>query len=318
MLSNGFTINNPEARIREYCAIEIYKGYDDRHSIDDSVTIRDIEAANKLYALINRYDPLQSSKILGNAQLTPLLHNLPNESLGDLSATEWDEIKGKIRPLLSEFMSINGVGLARSVKILHLKRPNLFPILDSFVVRFLTNKDVSGISKSSLLNIGLMALDISRNDIVYNKQAFHNLKNRLLDLPIPLTVVRIYDILCWTTEKWVVRGNRHAAFGTAGMSISSDGAFSAPINQKIVPAKSVQPILPKSKGIYVVFEDYDKAVCPRLHTIECAYYARWLSNPTTTTTWHGPYETYEAAWNICQRLSRQTSFSPSRHRCVHD
>ena len=56
MFSNGKSILNPEDRIREYCEIEIYQGYDDKHSITNKITRYDVDAANKLYAMIDRYD----------------------------------------------------------------------------------------------------------------------------------------------------------------------------------------------------------------------------------------------------------------------
>ncbi len=50
VFSNGKSILNPEDRIREYCEIEIYQGYDDKHSITNKITRSDVDAANKLYA----------------------------------------------------------------------------------------------------------------------------------------------------------------------------------------------------------------------------------------------------------------------------
>lgn len=37
-LSNGMVINNPEDRIREYCRVEIYDGYDDCHEVNNAIT----------------------------------------------------------------------------------------------------------------------------------------------------------------------------------------------------------------------------------------------------------------------------------------
>lgn len=70
------------------------------------------------------------------------------------------------------------------------------------------------------------------------------------------------------------------------------------------------------KKKYVVFEDFYKATGPKVHTIDCIYYKRWLEHPTTTTTWHGPYETFEDAWKICERLSIGSKYRPSQHSCV--
>lgn len=66
---------------------------------------------------------------------------------------------------------------------------------------------------------------------------------------------------------------------------------------------------------YVVFEDLARATGPKVHHIYCFYYERWLSNPTTTTTWHGPYDSEEEAWEVCRRLSLKGGFEPSKHEC---
>jgi hypothetical protein len=52
-LRQDIVIEDPESRIREYCRVETYKGYDDRHKTDNSVTPRDIQSANNLYAMID-------------------------------------------------------------------------------------------------------------------------------------------------------------------------------------------------------------------------------------------------------------------------
>ncbi len=67
---------------------------------------------------------------------------------------------------------------------------------------------------------------------------------------------------------------------------------------------------------FVVYEDLDKADGPKVHSEDCDYYQNWLANPTTTTTWHGPFETYEKAWEKCTQLAKETRFKPSTHNCV--
>ena len=67
---------------------------------------------------------------------------------------------------------------------------------------------------------------------------------------------------------------------------------------------------------YVVFQDFIKATGPKVHNIDCFYYKRWLINPTTTTTWHGPYEALEEAWGVCKKLALNSRFEPTKHNCV--
>ena len=67
---------------------------------------------------------------------------------------------------------------------------------------------------------------------------------------------------------------------------------------------------------YVVFEDLDKVTGPKVHSADCVLYQKWLKKATTTTTWHGPYESKEEAWAICKSLAMGTKFEPSMHVCL--
>ena len=98
-----------------------------------------------------------------------------------------------------------GIGLAKATKILHLKRPNLFPVLDSFVINFLLGINVSSVEKRHQLDIGIQALEKTREIMIKQKGEFEKLIEQTRDLPIPLTPIRMFDILCWTTEKWDIR-----------------------------------------------------------------------------------------------------------------
>lgn len=83
--------------------------------------------------------------------------------------------------------------------------------------------------------------------------------------------------------------------------------------------ESVPPPPTPHKDIqYVVFEDLDKATGPKVHSVDCPYYKKWQNNPTTTTTWHGPYKSFEEAWRICEELSKKGLFKPSKHGCIRD
>jgi hypothetical protein len=102
---------------------------------------------------------------------------------------------------------------------LHLKRPNLFPILDSFVIKLLLNADIPDVEKGLQLGIGLQALERTREIMTEQEAAFTELVNQTQDLPIALTPVRLFDILCWTAEKWDIRRNLTAPYGTPHKSL---------------------------------------------------------------------------------------------------
>ena len=224
-LNNGVVFYRPEERIREYCAIEVYRdigyrgGYDDHHDTTNVVTKDDLEAADNLYANMSSGD---RRRILGNPEIPSKLAAVKDAELGEVPDKEWESVKAVVRPLLAEFLSIPNMKLAKTMKVLHLKRPHLFPILDSFVVKFLTGNDLeeNRFSEEELLQIGITSFEKARTDLVTNRAAFHGLETRLSDLPTPLTAVRIYDILCWTQEKWINRGDTSAPRGTASLSLA--------------------------------------------------------------------------------------------------
>ena len=128
-LRDDVFFSNPESRIREYCEIEVYQGYDDKHSVNNTISKFDVESANKLYALIDRYDQTESRRILDqNNTLSPLIAEIPTIPIYEYSDEEWSSLRPKLESLLRKFTSIHGIGIAKATKILHLKRPELFPV----------------------------------------------------------------------------------------------------------------------------------------------------------------------------------------------
>jgi len=225
VLANGVEFNRPEERIREYCDVEVYRdrnyrgGYDDRTSVTDTITKEDLEAANNLHAMISTQDV---RRILGNAEIKHLLPAVRDAELGALTDEEWDGVKAHLRQLLSAFLSVQNVNLAKATTTLHLKRPHLIPILDSYVLKFLTGNDMeeNRFSEEEILAIALDSFQVAKNDIDRNRGALDKLQKRLSGLPTRLTVVRMYDILCWTQEKWVNRGDTGAQYGVATTSLN--------------------------------------------------------------------------------------------------
>jgi len=230
VLGNGAEFNHPEERIREYCEIEVYRdinyrgGYDDHNAVTDSVTGDDLEAANNLYANL---DSRERMRIVGSSEIPQRLAVVKDRDLGEGSDEEWGNTRILVSQLLSVFLSIPNVGLAKTMKILHLKRPHLFPVVDSFVAKFLTGNDMDSnlFSEDEQLQIGLACLSAARSDLVRNHAGFAELESCLADLPTPLTVVRLYDILCWTQEKWVNNGKPCSKFGTAARSLNQGEAL---------------------------------------------------------------------------------------------
>jgi len=219
-LRENVVLEDPESRIREYCEIEEYRGYDDKHSINNVISKEDILSANNLYAMIDRYDNTESSRLLNHSErIKENLAKVPNKDIFAVSCEEWREVKSNIKALLTDFLSIKGIGLAKATKILHLKRPNLFPVLDSFIIKFLLDIEIAEVEKTNHVEIGLKALELTRWIIIKQEAAFRDLDSQMSDLPIKLTPVRLFDILCWTTEKWDIRKKLTAPYGTPHKSL---------------------------------------------------------------------------------------------------
>lgn len=290
ILTNGTTFWRAEDRIREYCEIDVYRdinyrgGYDDRHNVTDTITSDDLESADNLYARLSALDRI---RILHDERIPPLLAAVKDAELGEMNDEEWEGAKATVGALVSEFLSIRSVKLAKATKTLHLKRPHLIPILDSLVVKFLTgtNMETSELSQDELLHLGLLSFDITRTDIANNSGAFDELREKLSDLPTPLTTVRMHDILCRTEQKWVRDRDPSAKYGTASRSLDqSRPRFEAPLPQTpSVPAEATKPhadqpipgeitttkefrqIVGRAEGFIVVT---GKAQ-PRMHSVLC-------------------------------------------------
>ena len=236
-LRDDMHFNDPESRIREYCEIEVYEGYDDRHTDGNSVSQADIASANNLYAMIGRYDKSEGRRILDQSgKLSHLLSEISSTPIYEYSDADWSNTKLKIESLLTKMTSIHGVGVAKSTKILHLKRPELFPVLDSYVIQFHTGKTLASSPRD--ISLALKSLDTSRELIQSQIYEFTELQRRIADLPIPLTIVRLFDILCWSTYKWDILRRTTAPKGKASKSLINYRKTKPKIASSIIKTKT--------------------------------------------------------------------------------
>jgi len=217
-LRRAILFKKPAERIREYCEIEVYREYDGSHNINNTISEEDIQAANTLYAAIDRDDTSESTRLLEiSEQIAKKLDRVPNTPLHKIPIKDWDEQRQNIQDVLDCIMSVEGYGIERATKILHLKRPEVFPILDSYVVKFLL-EDTQDIPNTDL-GQGMKCIELARTIIRDNQDGFVDTQRKLRDLPIPLPIIRIFDILCWTTAKWDLQGDTTAPRGTASKSL---------------------------------------------------------------------------------------------------
>jgi len=66
--------------------------------------------------------------------------------------------------------------------------------------------------------------------------------------------------------------------------------------------------------MYVVFEDLEKATDPKLHSLKCTHYQN-RDRKATTTKWHGPYNSFIEAWNLCQAIAKRQKMVPQLAKC---
>lgn len=217
-LRDDVFFEDPESRIREYCEIEVYEWYDDQHAENNVITKNDIDSSNKVYAMSTRYDKNEGNRIQSQSgKISPLLAEIPLDPIFTYSDEEWSSLITKIEKLLEKITAIHGVGIAKATKILYLKRPQLFPVLDNFVVQFHTKKSPSGSPRD--ISLALQCIEIARERIQNQIEEFTQLQTSVQDLPIPLTIVRMFDILCWTAFKWDIMRKTSAPRGTASRSL---------------------------------------------------------------------------------------------------
>jgi hypothetical protein len=98
--------------------------------------------------------------------------------------------------LYDAFAGIRGVGLSKTSKTLHRKRPALIPMLDSVVQSYLADDD-----PGKQAQFGERALTLIRGykrDLDRNRTALRNIRRELRQRGHLLTEVRIIDLLIWS------------------------------------------------------------------------------------------------------------------------
>lgn len=223
ILLNGEKLHNIEERIRDYCRVEIYDGYDNYHSVDNYITQNDVNVANSIFAWISK---VEAGKIINSKNIQNALRLIENKPGFESFNSRF---KNNLYHLYYGFCKIKGIGIAKTTKILHLKRPELIPILDSFVIEYLFNIKTQDIfDKDYLIEMGVIFTEKIWKNINENKEVLENLSLRLSDLPIPLTLIRLYDILIWTTEKWDKRKMFSAPYGSPSSIVITKSDLNIP------------------------------------------------------------------------------------------
>jgi len=119
----------------------------------------------------------------------------PDASLaGAVSSVPWLPLK----QLFDAFADIRGVGLSKTTKALHPKRPALIPMLDSVVQRYLKEDDLGARAPFGERALGLVRG--YKRDLDRNRAAVQAVRQELARRGSDLTEVRILDLLIWSVQ----------------------------------------------------------------------------------------------------------------------
>jgi hypothetical protein len=141
---------------------------------------RDLKRANRGGARISAAE--QAAILERRVKIEQALGSIdPAASLAARSVP-WEELAR----LFDAFAEIKGVGLAKTTKALHPKRPALIPILDSVVQAYLGEDAPTALVRSY------------KRDLDRNRAALRKLQRELADRGHRLTEVRILDVLIWS------------------------------------------------------------------------------------------------------------------------
>jgi hypothetical protein len=103
-----------------------------------------------------------------------------NQPVGERVAALLDAVMGK------------GIGLARATKVLHIKRPRLIPVCDSYVLRLMGIPGEDGASAAALIE----HLRHLRGDLL---PTLRELREKLLERGYDRSLLRVADALIWSS-----------------------------------------------------------------------------------------------------------------------
>lgn len=105
--------------------------------------------------------------------------------------------------LYAEVTEVRGFKMSKASKVLHAKRPHLYPILDSRLRYLYSGAAVVAAKEYPERGFKRMYWAAVRNDVVTNRDALHGLRGDLANADLPLSAladlsdVRLLDILSW-------------------------------------------------------------------------------------------------------------------------
>ncbi len=167
------------------------ESYDGRagHGDPIRITTDDIRAINQT---MRARSPHTAWEVLTSAGPLPWLSALdPSWDLVELPDREWERF-GCTALLEAAFAAAIAPhrNLAVATKVLHLKRPSLFPVLDLLVVQ-----QIGGVGRPPIALLLHLRAEAQRNRL-----ALHHVQANLQKARITRTLIRILDALLWSSH----------------------------------------------------------------------------------------------------------------------
>jgi hypothetical protein len=133
-----------------------------------------------------------------------------NAHLGEIGDADYPAVRGRIESALRGFIGETGVrrGLAVATKVLHVKRPALIPICDSYTVAMLGVPLKPDAGKEERVSAGLWACDVVRQAVQENATELAAICGYLTEQSYPRTPVRVLDALLWLAYGGTIREGR--------------------------------------------------------------------------------------------------------------
>jgi Family of unknown function (DUF6308) len=153
----------------------------------------DLRRANRGGA---RISAAQIAAILGRRRrIERALRSIPPGASLAARSVPW----AGLAELFGAFAGIHGVGLSKTTKTLHPKRPELIPMLDSVVVRYLDSVE-RDLAAGAFAERAVALVRSYRLDLEANLGALRDLRMELGRGGHRLSEVRILDLLIWSVQ----------------------------------------------------------------------------------------------------------------------
>lgn len=162
----------------------------------NAIVPRDIQVING--SNMHMRSPMKAWQAFATGAALPWLTVIDNDwSLSELDGSAWQEARDRLLAAVRELLQSKGIAIAGATKILHMKRPCLVPILDSYVGQVLgTPKPES--HKSRQVDWAAAMFDLLRSQLRDNAAVIASVTRYLAEQGLVRFPVRVLDALLWS------------------------------------------------------------------------------------------------------------------------